>query len=60
METDRAQQIMEAHEKIGVVHNGVYVWIDSVDSNKGTAKVHVEDNPRDAKIVPVEQLMEVQ
>lgn len=60
MDASRAQEIIQAHNKIGVVHNGVFVWIDSIDANKQTAKVHVEDNPRDAKTVPVEQLTEVQ
>lgn len=60
MEANRAEEIMKANERVEVVHNGVYVWIDSVDTNKQTAKVHAEKNPADAKVVAVEELMEVQ
>ncbi|GLI03976.1 hypothetical protein YDYSG_00060 [Paenibacillus tyrfis] len=60
MKVYRAQEIMKAEEKVSVELNGVSVWIDSVDPEQETAKVHVEDRPADARVVPVDELQEVQ
>ncbi|MFC0213266.1 H-type small acid-soluble spore protein [Paenibacillus chartarius] len=60
MKAYRAQEILNADERIDVELNGVSVWIDSVDMGKETAKVHVEDNPADVKIVMVDELQEIQ
>ncbi|MBE1447380.1 H-type small acid-soluble spore protein [Paenibacillus sp. OAS669] len=60
MKLYRAQEILKSEEKIDVELNGVSVWIDSVDLEKETAKVHVELQPADSRVVPVDQLQEVQ
>ncbi len=60
MKVDRAQEIVRAEEKINVKLNGVSVWIDSVDPEQELAKVHVENRPADARVVPVGELQEVQ
>jgi small acid-soluble spore protein H (minor) len=56
----RAQQILDSRDKVDVELNGVSVWIDSVDPEGATAKVHVEDQPADTKVVSVQELQEVQ
>lgn len=60
MRAHRAQEILNAEAKIEVELNGVAVWIDSVDLERKTAKVHAQDQPADVKVVPVEALQEVQ
>ncbi|MDO3681346.1 H-type small acid-soluble spore protein [Paenibacillus ehimensis] len=60
MKVYRAQEIIQAVEKINVELNGVSVWIDSVDPEQELAKVHVEDRPADTRVVPVGELQEVQ
>jgi small acid-soluble spore protein H (minor) len=59
MDVQRAQQIISANDKITVEFSGVPVWIDSVDSKEKTAKIHVQDNPSDARTVAVQELQEV-
>ncbi|MNH45484.1 acid-soluble spore protein H [compost metagenome] len=60
MKVDRALQILQTDHKIDVELNGVAVWIDSVDTASKTAKIHDEDRPADAKVVPVDQLQEIE
>ncbi|WNR43907.1 H-type small acid-soluble spore protein [Paenibacillus roseipurpureus] len=60
MNVHRAQEILAAEEKIDVECSGVAVWIDSVDSGKGLVKIHAEQNPSDARVVPAQELEEVQ
>ncbi|MED4602887.1 H-type small acid-soluble spore protein [Paenibacillus validus] len=60
MRVHRAQEILNAETKIEVEFNGVPVWIDSVDLEQKTAKVHAEDQPADVKVVPVEALQEIE
>lgn len=59
MNMNRAHEIINSDEKINVTLDGVSVWIDSIDTNKETAKVHVETIPSDKRVVPVAQLQEV-
>ncbi|TBL78696.1 H-type small acid-soluble spore protein [Paenibacillus thalictri] len=59
MQVFRAQEILGSENIIAVELNGVSVWIDSVDTQKKTAKVHTENNPADAKVVAVEELQEI-
>ncbi|TXK76035.1 H-type small acid-soluble spore protein [Paenibacillus sp. N3.4] len=59
MNVNRAQEILAADEKIEVELNGVPIWIDSIDSNKAIAKIHVEENPSDSRLVAVRELEEV-
>lgn len=60
MKLYRAQEIMQSEENVDVELNGVSVWIDSVDAEKQTVKVHVKHQPADTRVVPVEQLQENQ
>jgi small acid-soluble spore protein H (minor) len=60
MKVYRAQEILESEARIEVELNGVPVWIDSIDAERETAKIHVEKKPSDARVVPVEQLQEIQ
>lgn len=55
----RAQQILSSDEKINVELNGVSVWIDSINAEEKTAKVHAEHQPADTRAVPLEELEEV-
>ncbi|MCZ8524019.1 MULTISPECIES: H-type small acid-soluble spore protein [Paenibacillus] len=59
MKVYRAQEILRAESRVEVELNGVSVWIDSVDPEKETAKVHTENQPADSRVVPVEELEEV-
>lgn len=59
MNLHRAQEILAADEKITVEHNGVPVWIDSVDPSKSLVKVHAEENPADSRLVTVQELEEI-
>lgn len=58
MDLARAKQILDAEQKINVTLNGQPVWIDSIDTESRTAKIHAENNPKDSRIVPVQQLQE--
>ncbi|ULL13647.1 H-type small acid-soluble spore protein [Paenibacillus sp. H1-7] len=60
MKLYRAQEILQSEAKIDVELKGVPVWIDSVDADKETAKVHVEHQPADSRVVPVKELQEIQ
>jgi small acid-soluble spore protein H (minor) len=59
VKASRAQQILQADDRIEVQLNGESVWIDSVDQVTETAKVHASGNPTDAKVVAVGELEEV-
>jgi small acid-soluble spore protein H (minor) len=43
---------------VNVTWQGRSVWIDSVDAESGTARVHAENNPNEAMNVPVHELRE--
>lgn len=58
MDAYRARQIMQAEERIQVTYEGVPVWIDGIEEDSQTARVHTEGNPQDTKTVSVQQLME--
>jgi small acid-soluble spore protein H (minor) len=59
MDVQRAREILSVDDTIHVELSGVPVWIDSVDSKEKTAKIHVQDNPSDARTVAVQELKEV-
>lgn len=59
MNVFRAQEILQSDAKIDVELNGVAVWIDSVDPKQATAKIHIENQPAQARVVPVEELQEI-
>ena len=58
MDLQRAQEIYQAEEKIDVQWNGASVWIDSIDLEQGTARVHMENDPAVVETVPVNSLRE--
>ncbi len=58
MNVTRAVEIVQSTDKITVTYQGAPVWIDRVNENEATAKVHVEDNPTDLKTVAVADLQE--
>ena len=58
MNVERAHQILHSAEKVNVTWQGRSVWIDSVDAESGTARVHAENNPNEAMNVPVHELRE--
>jgi small acid-soluble spore protein H (minor) len=60
MELYRAQEILQSDAKIEVELGGVPIWIDSVDADKETAKVHMMEQPADSRIVAVDQLQEIE
>jgi small acid-soluble spore protein H (minor) len=59
MDVQRAEQIISADDKITVELSGVPVWIDSVDSQEKSAKIHLQNNPSDVRTVSVQELREV-
>jgi small acid-soluble spore protein H (minor) len=60
MKLYRVQEILQSGSNIEVELSGIPVWIDSVDADKETAKVHVKEQPADSRVVPVEQLHEIE
>lgn len=58
MNVNRAQQILQAQDRITVKLDGIPVWIDSVDGVSHKAKVHNEHNPAEVKVVSVDMLQE--
>lgn len=59
MDVSRAKEILQSDDRIRVEFEGVPVWIDSVDEQSKTARVHTKDNPNDKKTVAVDELNEV-
>jgi small acid-soluble spore protein H (minor) len=58
MNVTRAKEIVQSADKITVTYQGEPVWIDGVDEQTATARVHAENNPTDSKTVAVDQLVE--
>jgi len=58
MNVVRAQQIIQSVEKITVTYNGSPVWIDEVDGQTMTARVHPENQPGQSMTVALDQLNE--
>ncbi len=58
MDVIRAQEIIGVKDKVEVVLDGELVWIDSVDFDNRTARVHMENDRAELKQVKVEQLRE--
>ncbi|CAM3623823.1 H-type small acid-soluble spore protein [Marinicrinis lubricantis] len=59
MQAERAVQILQSPDNIGVQLEGQSVWIDSVDLETGEATVHRTDSPEHSQVVPASQLKEV-
>ncbi|RXT13517.1 H-type small acid-soluble spore protein [Ammoniphilus sp. CFH 90114] len=60
MDLNRAQEIVEAKEKIDVQVDGTSVWIEGIDAQSRTARVHTEGEPQDKRTVSIEDLEEIQ
>ncbi|MDF2836731.1 MAG: small, acid-soluble spore protein family [Paenibacillus sp.] len=58
MDLNRAKQIYESKDTIGVNLEGDSVWIEKVDEASGTATVTVGNNPVNTKTVSVDRLQE--
>lgn len=58
MDATRAQEIVKTDQNINVKHEGVSVWIDSVDSANSTATVHSTNDPSKRKQVRLAELQE--
>ncbi|BAU26002.1 small acid-soluble spore protein H (minor) [Aneurinibacillus soli] len=59
MDSKRAQEIMQAHDKIRVHFEGMPIWIDNVDERSKTARVHTMENREDKKTVALSELEEM-
>lgn len=59
MDIQRAQQILETTDIVNVQFNGQSVWIDSVDIESDSVKVHSMDNDAERKSVSPGQLEEM-
>lgn len=58
MDAMRAKQIISSKEDIQVHHNGVPVWLTSVNEQKETARIHETDRPDHEHDVSLYQLFE--
>jgi small acid-soluble spore protein H (minor) len=58
MNVKRAREIVQSKDTITVTYQGTKVWIDGVDENSATARIHVENNPDEEKVVAVDLLQE--
>ncbi|QQE74043.1 H-type small acid-soluble spore protein [Brevibacillus composti] len=58
MDVNRVREIIQAENKIEVQFQGQSVWIDGVDEQTATARVHAEGNPGNSMTVDVAQLVE--
>lgn len=58
MKISRAEEILNAKEKIEVKLEGVPIWIDEVDLTTQTAEIHIEDDPSIKQTVEIAQLKE--
>lgn len=59
MNSQRADEILQANEIIEVHYNGESVWIESVDIEKDEVRVQLDATPNEHQIVSAEQLKEV-
>lgn len=58
MDVNRAQEILRTERTVDVNHEGLQVWIDSINPSDRTATVHAKNNPDKHITVPVDQLQE--
>lgn len=59
MDSQRAHEIMQSHDKIEVYFEGMPVWINNVDDRSKTARVHTIENPEDKRTVALDELEEM-
>ncbi|WML34831.1 H-type small acid-soluble spore protein [Clostridium sp. OS1-26] len=58
MDKVRAKEIASSTIMADVTHNGTRIYIESVDDNKETAKIHPLNNPKSEQEVSLTDLME--
>lgn len=58
MNAQRAQEISESPVIANVLYNGEKVYIQHVDTDKGTARIYPLDDPQKEQDVPLSNLME--
>ncbi|WP_027417854.1 H-type small acid-soluble spore protein [Aneurinibacillus terranovensis] len=58
MDIQRAQEIMQAKNIIDVQFQGMSVWIDHIDAQNKTARIHKQDNPQNSQTVSLAELQE--
>lgn len=58
MDVNRAQQIVNSPNEIEVMYNGNSIWIEHVNENESTARVHKRENPDTEMTVQVQDLVE--
>lgn len=59
MDVKRVKQILSSSSRIDVTYEGVPVWIESCDEQKGSAQVYDVSNPGESVHVDVTALEEV-
>ncbi|TLS37903.1 H-type small acid-soluble spore protein [Pseudalkalibacillus caeni] len=59
MNINRAKQIISSPAEIDVQYHGVSVWLQNVNEEAATVRVHSKDNPDDERDVNVEELNEL-
>lgn len=60
MDVQRAREIYESKDTIGVRVDGESVWIENVDETNGMATVQFGSRPANTKTVSVDRLQERQ
>lgn len=56
MDIERAKEIVQTERMIPVLYKGDSIWIEHLDEENGTARVHKSDEPEQGMIVDIEQL----
>ncbi|WP_139492667.1 H-type small acid-soluble spore protein [Brevibacillus dissolubilis] len=58
MDFSRVQQIMKSEQKIDVEYQGTPVWIDAVEEQSQSVRIHEEGQPDARHIVKPQDLVE--
>lgn len=58
MNVQRANEIAASPVMADVIYNGVPIYIQHVDEDKGTARIYSLDNPENEKEVSLAKLIE--
>ncbi|PLS16483.1 H-type small acid-soluble spore protein [Bacillus sp. M6-12] len=59
MDANRVKQILSSSADITVEYNGANVWINSLNEDGRTARVHLRGRPNDPSDVAIAELREV-
>ncbi|GAA0725077.1 hypothetical protein GCM10008905_19830 [Clostridium malenominatum] len=58
MNNQRAKNIIASSDMITVTYNGTPVYLEAVNDNNNTAKIHYLDHPENKQEVPLDNLVE--